>query len=1065
MLPCFRRSRFICYFPLLLFFSYTAGASPPAELTYRSTSLALSAEVAAGMDTGDTLHIIAVMAEFQPEDNRFTSGDGTFDLDYLQRDDIDIVIDPLPHNRTHFEAHLEFAKNYFESVSGNRLNISYHIHPDMVRLDRPMRDYAPIGETGEENFKLAHLARDVWNRVGPVSPPPDQNPDPDRTMFIIFHAGAGRNIELMGTSLYKTPQDIPSVYLGTDALGRLLDDPEFDGFDIGDPVLRVTNTALIPQTQSRAGEDITGTEYVLQLSINGILVANIGSFLGLPDLFDTRTGASAIGRFGLMDGASIFSYRGLFPPEPSAWEKIHLGWAEPFDITLDTSQPIMLPAASMQQDLSIARHRISDDEYFLIENRHRNPDLEPLELTIRTPDGRTVTRFIEPDDARFDPFDISRYDEILEPGVITNVSNFDWSLPGGPDFDEEDARGDHDDRILNGGILIWHIDEAVIRRTISQNRVNADRDRRGVQLVEADGSRDIGRPPLPGQDRFVNGHAFDFWWSGNDFTVITATGDSIVAYENRFGPDTRPSNHSNAGSPSFFEFFDFSDNLDIAWFYARSLPGIWTRPVDSPQPAWLTRPVFPPETTAFPVSPELISNPDGNQLLLPSPDGFFIAPFPANDEPHTFLEHPWPSSPLIRENRIISGQTGHGTTPQEIRSWIHENDQWLPAWSHPLRNIPSGPGLVSSMGVNEIHADLTPARFTEEGSLLDDFSGAYQQSAETNGLFSFLLDDRFEISDGSFFYDLDQQDRVSLRKYTGNIRFSGDDDPAFFLLTDHRLCLIKKNSSREWQLDVVYEGNNLSWPALGDWTGDNSLDLFFTDDDGKRLLGLNRYGALLDHFPLQARYENRYIGSPLLADLTGDGHLELIIAASDTLNISIRAYNRFAELIEDFPLLAGSVDPGGHQPPPLLIAGEYLISVAPGGEVKAWNLPERGTIAWGRVYGPQPGNKAGKNARQTARPPEDFGLLNKQETYNWPNPATDHTHIRFMTSEPARIDITVMHPAGRTVFEHTTETPGQYPQEVRLNTSSWGNGIYFARIRAGNGSKSESSLIKIVVNR
>ncbi len=49
----------------------------------------------------------------------------------------------------------------------------------------------------------------------------------------------------------------------------------------------------------------------------------------MPDLFDAETGKSAIGRFGLMDGQSLFAFGGLFPPEPSAWEKVFLGWENP----------------------------------------------------------------------------------------------------------------------------------------------------------------------------------------------------------------------------------------------------------------------------------------------------------------------------------------------------------------------------------------------------------------------------------------------------------------------------------------------------------------------------------------------------------------------------------------------------------------------------------------------------------------------------------------------------------------------------------------------------------------
>ncbi len=1131
----------------LLLLTITAGASPPADSPLPSPHFSVSEATANARALG-TIRILAVMVEFQEEDNRFTTGNGTFDLPFLQRDDI--IIDPLPHDRGYFEAHLEFAQNYFRTASGGLLDIEYHILPEIIRLDEPMSAYAPTGETGEENFKLANLARDAWQKAGQTAPPDLDGYEDGRTMFIIFHAGSGRNIELMGTSLTKTPQDIPSVYLGTESLRRLLDDPGFNGFDIGDPDIRVTNTALLPQTQSRPGEDVTGQEYVLELSINGILVANIGSFLGLPDLFNTETGASAIGRFGLMDGASIFSYLGLFPPEPSAWEKMHLGWLEPFDIDLNSGEPVRLPAISLRRPNSLARHTISRDEYFLIENRHRNPSGQPLEVTIRRPDGEYVTRTIAPDDYRFDPFNSADYDEILDPGVIVNVSSFDWSLPGGPDAGRDGIRGTDDDRILNGGMLIWHIDESVIRNTIDENRVNANSNRRGVQLVEADGARDIGRQPGLEQNRFTNGHAFDFWWSGNDFTVITARGDSIVVYENRFGPDTRPPNHSNTGSPSYFEFFDFSDNIPEAYFFARSLDGTYTRPVS---PAFPTLPVptaFTAESTLFPVSPAIVTdNQSGNgHLLIPVPDGFFSTPMTAPDTapdfvseaashsavhsaseaasrsvshsasrstPHSvsdatadstpdaapysapvnspdngtspdqpqrnyvFLSHPVPTSPLVLDNRFTTGQFRTGNAPntgdqQTVRSWSLQSGVWSLLWE--IEDIPSGPGLISlgqgSQGEGDILlADMTRVRMSLDGTLLPEMAEPRQQSGLVDGITASIKNDRFTLSDNSFSFDLEREDMDSRRKYTGNLRFSGNSGPSFFILTDHRLQIVDRSGQDEWQVTPLARSESLSWPAFGDFTGDQALEIFVTDFESNRLFGFNRDGGMLDFFPMRAPRDSRFAGSPLLADITGDGQQEIIVAVSDSLTVTIHAFDRQQQPVEDFPLLAGSLiasqagnsvdSPGAMLP--LLIADGQLISVSPSGEVRAWILPELGHVAWGSVYGDQPGNKAGYNMERERLQRPEFGLLNEQQTYNWPNPADDHTWIRFETSEPARIDITVINPSGSTIFETQSESRGRSPEEIRINTSSWGNGVYFARVRARNGGQSETKLIKIVV--
>lgn len=1072
MLHLLKRSQNL--FPLLWFllipFPLSASSDNITILPAPHYSASTTVDV---VNAKETLRILAVMAEFQPEDNRFTTGNGTFNLPFFDRDDI--VIDPPPHNRdsmgwkAHFEAHLEFAKNYFQTVSNGKMEIEYHVLPRLIQLDQPMQAYAPLGQTQDENFKLAHLARDAWSKVKKKDIPGDFSENTKgNTLFIVFHAGSGRNIELTGTSLDKTPQDIPSVFLNTQSLQRLLEKPDFDGFEIENAGFRVSNTAILPQTQSRTGEDITGQEYLLQLSINGLLAANIGSFLGLPDLFNTKTGASGIGRFGLMDGASIFSYLGLFPPEPSAWERIHLGWADPFDIALDTDSPIPLPAISKRNGPAstnaIARHRISSDEYFLVENRHRNPSAEPLEITMRTAYGNDIRYTIDPDDKRFDPLNSSEYHELFDTtGVIINVSNFDWSLPGGP------TRVDNDSiRILNGGMLIWHIDEAVIRSTLSQNRVNADSERRGVHLVEADGANDIGRPPGPQQNRFTNGHAFDFWWKYNDFKVITARGDTIITYQengNRFGPDTQPSNHSHTGSLSFFEFYDFSDNLPEANFYARSLSNY----AQYAQPASPALPLLPPDSigypasSPYPVSPKKIALPDEkHHLLLPSPKGFYLIDPKNPDDGYHFLEHHHPSSPLVINNQLIAGQIGVENDTQTLRSWRFDNDQWGIVWKK--EGVPGSPGFLSLENPQTITVDHTAFRLSIDGDRLDDAPDARQQSGETDGITALLYENRLELSDGSFHYDLSSEEKRSKRKYAGNLRFSGDSGPSIFLLTDQRLTLFEQNKNNEWKSRIIYQGGPLSWPAFGDFTGGGSLDILITDYEENKIYAFNRDGGLLDFFPLSPPLGALFSGTPYLADITGNGRMELLTAASDGLSHSVFAYAGSLDLLEGFPLLIGGINEASlYTSPPMLIDEDYLYAASSQGEIRSWYLPLLEETGWGKIYGPQSGNKAGLNMEKDRVERPEFGLLNDLETYNWPNPADDHTYIRYETSAPASIDITVITPGGLTIFQKQTHSEGRHPQEVRLNTTSWGNGVYFARIRARSNETTEHKLIKIVI--
>ncbi|MFW6348663.1 MAG: hypothetical protein ACOC2C_08670, partial [Cyclonatronaceae bacterium] len=709
-------------------------------------SRALQNPGAKALLSSGTVHIVAVMVDFQPEENEFTSGNGTFELDYLQRNEV--TIDPLPHDQGYFEAHLQFARNYFQAASGGQLELSYRVLPQIYTLPESMKAYAPTGPDDAENFRLGNLAQDTWQQVAAETEPAVlaelENLPQDRIMYVLFHAGAGRDLELIGTTLNNTPQDIPSVFMDSESLSQLTDQPDFDGFELT-PDLRVTNTAVLPQTQSRAGEDVTGEEFVLELSINGILTATIGSFIGLPDLFNTESGESGIGQFGLMDGAGIFSYYGLFPPLPSAWERLYMGWDSSFDISLDDEAPVQLPAVSLGEPASVARHRISADEYFLVENRHRNPDGDGVQLSFRRPDGSIETRQFDNEEERFSPTDQSDFDEILPAGVLIDVSNFDWSLPGGLDIGEDGIAGTDQDRLLNGGMLIWHIDEAVIRNRIEDNSINNNVDRRGISLQEADGAQDLGRP-AQGISNFSTGGPFDFWWSGNDFTVITANGERIVLYENRFADDTFPDNRSNTGSPSYFELYDFSDNLPTASFRARRTDAgnvsLWYQAALDQEFSHSRALGY-----AWPKAPDLLRYPDSDA------DGEAIILLPGNESTLAFdiqnqsITEVAPASevPFFSDDGLAVAYQSGDDIAVELYDISDDTDailNFVPRWEQLIENETLAGGLLSSSFRAEQTLDLDGSRFrfNRETGALTEMDSDYQESGAIDGQQAFIQD-------------------------------------------------------------------------------------------------------------------------------------------------------------------------------------------------------------------------------------------------------------------------------------------------------------------------------------
>ncbi|MBL7978847.1 MAG: hypothetical protein JNN12_10945 [Bacteroidetes Order II. Incertae sedis bacterium] len=496
----------------------------------------------------DLYHVVALRVEFQPDTTRFTTGDGTFS-DKLWKGLVP-KIDPLPHDAGYFQAHLTFLENYIARVSDGKTSLKTHLIPEIVRVSKQMGAYAPTGKTSDseaERQKLAALVKEAWQLADVQSSFDITGMDPKRTLFLLFHAGAGRDIELVGTTLLKTPEDLPSLFFNQPALDKLTGgNIRFKGFE-------VNHTAILPETETRLGYDsFAQKNFLVEVSINGLLAASFLNYLGVPDLFDTVTGKTAIGSFCVMDGEGIFAYNGLFPPEPSAWVKYYVGWTEPRLLLPEYAKPqeVVLEQAGAATTSDVIKIPLSHTEYYLVENRQRDAEGDGIRLQIRRPDGQVITQVFTNHDQTFTRTDQSG----ISSGTVVGVDNYDWALPGGVD------RAGHD---RMGGILVWHIDETVLRAKLADNRVNVDAQQRGVDLEEADGAQDIGVASFPcsdeGDNNILRGSYDDFWFLNNPVNcVIDAAAKPIGQYRNELGPSTFPNTNTNSGAKTGVQLFDFS---------------------------------------------------------------------------------------------------------------------------------------------------------------------------------------------------------------------------------------------------------------------------------------------------------------------------------------------------------------------------------------------------------------------------------------------------------------------------------------------------------------------------
>ncbi|MDZ7316291.1 MAG: hypothetical protein ONB24_09235, partial [candidate division KSB1 bacterium] len=391
----------------------------------------------------DTLKVLALRVQFIRDSLKTTTGDGTFDLSHSD----EYLIDRPPHDRIYFEHQLLALRNYFYTVSNGKLVIESTVLPnglnDSYALPHDMVYYSGEEDEQLQKQRWAELLRDAVT----IAYAADADAFRRFDALVLFHAGVGRDFAFDFT---ETPFDIQSAYIDLETLRETLGSGSaaYRGIELGSVV--ITDGIILPETQCQKG---------YTLGLLGTAALLMGSRLGMPALFQTETGRPGIGRWGLMDQGS-YNLSGLVPAHPSAWEKMFMGWEEP--IVVNTLENAAVGAFGTQSAPRLIKVPIHEKEYFLLENRQRDPNRDGVTFG-RDENGRRL---------KIDEAGRLVAEEGL--GVVTRVDEYDFGLPG-------------------SGILIWHIDERVIAERLASNTINNDPTRRGVDLIECDGPQDIGQ--------------------------------------------------------------------------------------------------------------------------------------------------------------------------------------------------------------------------------------------------------------------------------------------------------------------------------------------------------------------------------------------------------------------------------------------------------------------------------------------------------------------------------------------------------------------------------------------
>ena len=286
-------------------------------LLSNTSNILPSLKSSSSISSSNSVHIVAFRVDFQLDNDPRTTGDGTFlnqpSEEYISYYDSNVskcsefLIDPPPHDKDYFEDQIIAVKNYYSNVSRGQIDIDFHIIDESFAVDHSMVYYSELSSYDEPEEGIVTLFSDGLDKAQDaiVEYLESVSDGANDVLFVMFHAGIGEDY---GFSNYLDPAnyDIRSAYIDEDMLSFIPEDSWMNQNNINKGILLPEALNLIyydtiEDIYGNAGEDGLCD---VQIGMTGLFSYLLGYEFGLEEMFDTNSGVSGVGVFGLMDVGS-----------------------------------------------------------------------------------------------------------------------------------------------------------------------------------------------------------------------------------------------------------------------------------------------------------------------------------------------------------------------------------------------------------------------------------------------------------------------------------------------------------------------------------------------------------------------------------------------------------------------------------------------------------------------------------------------------------------------------------------------------------------------------------------